>query len=128
MTFNYYSMALLRINFKVLSTKLLLCTVFPKPLDKSEVVYLPESIHIWIIVTLEGWLSHDSTPPGFLPLGGTGGKNTTVLVKISQLVYTSEIIHIWIIVTLEGWHLHHYSRPRISALGFPPLKGWSSKS
>ena len=40
-------------------------------LKVSQVVYISESIHIWTIVTLEGW--HSLHDPG--PRGGARGKN-----------------------------------------------------
>ena len=58
--------------------------------------HLSEGIHIWIIVTLEGWHSHhDSRPQGpclwvglEVKISGTFKMYDKVFVKVSQVVYT----------------------------------------
>ena len=84
---------------------------------------ISENIHIWTIVTLEGWhLHHDSRPQGPCPwvrrlevkIKCNIEKYKKKLVKIYQVVYISVAIHFWTIVTLEGWH----PDPRVHVLGW----------
>ena len=86
---------------------------------------LNETIHIWTIVTLEGWHSNqtaDHRDPAYgwdwmSKSRATFKSMTEFWLKFLQWCNLNETIHIWTIVTLEGWHSNQTADHRDPAGG-----------
>ena len=90
--------------YRVKTTRVCQTSIYTPDIYACLINHSSESIHIWTIVTLDGWYSHHySRPQGPCPWMGLGHlkKYDKVLVKVSQVVYFSESINIWTIVILK---------------------------